>query len=626
MNKRVYEIAGTVMLIISIIMYFIYWGDDFVLEKGRFPFVCNKAENYTISHFENSYPPNKILIIGGVYKSGKSRALQELSKRYLSLKQLPVEIHISRANTFDNLVDLVKSDLVRNFMTLSKTLPRSKMEEFSQMNWKTRAFNEKHGELGNGFAGAQLAAENALEMLHNNKTIIDGLNELLDVLERINDILPVNIFIHSADKIKELKTKDGQNIGKVIMDYALKYFENHYKKHSTIRIALEVIDSRIIAKVKDINGVFVVVLKEIDNPLQTMHSLGIFRHEEGKPIYKLVGGQTAALYHAFMEKKYGTNPYTIAKMHFDEDFAEVKKLMTNTSNTAWFDLCFGPLYNATNISFLDSLFKEGYVYSDENSTTYAGSAAVRAAFCAITPKKYKPKEIKVEKPKSKGKKSKSPSQSPSPKPTPTSTPTPSPSATPVQSAKPSPSVSPPNTPSPSPTPVPSVSPSPSPSPKPEKKSGWFSKKEKPTPKPKSAEIKVETKADSKKVTPEKKEEKKVETKSEEKKTLEKPKDSKKQDQAKPETTQPIKVEDKSSKVDEKKSKEEAKKMKSSEKKESKGWFSKKEKQTPTPSPSKSPVPSPSISPSPKPEKKEKATPSPSASPKPAKKSGWFSKK
>lgn len=611
MNKRTIQISAGLILVLSVIIYILFLGDDFVRETGRFPFICNPEANHTISRFASSYPPNRILVVSGSYKSGKSRALEELAKKYSEQSQLPVEIRIDRADTFENLVDLLKSSLVRNFMQLSKSLPMSKMEEFSQMNWKSRNFNQKHGELGNGFSGAQLAIENSLDLLLHEQTFVEGLNEFVDVLQRINTILPVNVFIHFADNIQNLKSEKGQEFGKIAYEYCLKYFENHYWQHSTIRVGLEIRDSRLIEKLKPINGISVAILSEIVDLPNVMHKFGIFRREEGKPIYKIVGGQTAALYSAFMEMNYGNSPPVIAKQFYDADYEAVLKLLTNTTDTLWYDLCEEPLPDASNLTLFAELLKLGYLYTDGNHTVYTGSRAVQQAICSIRPKKYR----KVK-----------PTSTPTPKPTKAPKKTPKPTATPAPAKE-----------TPSPSPVVETPKQETQKPKKEeekpKKGGWFSKSKKEEPKPTQT---PEAKKEEPKPTPEAKKEetKKVEEKKNEEVKNEAPKKGwfskskkeepkKEEEQKKVEPTPAPTPEAKKEEEKKQETKKEETKNTDVKKEEPKkgGWFSKSKKEEPKKVEEQKKV---EQTPEPKPTEAPKAT----ATPKPTeapKKGGWFSK-
>ena len=374
-NNKLY-VYGGIFLILSIIIAIILLRKDFIREKGQIPYGWNKDLNYTLHDYIKTQPSRNILILTGSYQSGKSRAFEVLSNELKAgSSALVISADFTTVFSEEDVLGILKIATYKGFSLLRS--PSNYYQRLFGDLFPQNVYDDDNG-LYPTYARAFSALSKDLDSMDKGNV---GFSRFFNKLEKINEILPVYIFINSLDNV---------------YTYAPKYFEilfARFQKRTTytdfVPIACELKDSslRLLFKQDDISVRIVDTNGGVSDPKHDFVSKSkVFREEELKEILKNFGNHGGMIERVFEDLKLGLT----VEESIDLNQRKINQLSTETiSHLSQENITFLCTNETTavltkeDISTFKDLFSKGLISLTERMNFKFAHLGVRKAICKL---------------------------------------------------------------------------------------------------------------------------------------------------------------------------------------------------------------------------------------------------
>ena len=375
-TKRKIYLYGGIFLILSIIIAIILLRKKFIRITGQIPYGWNKDLNYTLHDYIKTQPSRNILILTGGYQSGKSRSFSVLSKELKAgHSALVIQADFSTVFSEEDVLGILKIATYKGFSLLRA--PSNYYQRIFGDLFPQSEYGDDNG-LYPSYARAFSALSEDLDSMDKGNV---GLSRFFNKLEKINEYLPVYVFINSLDNV---------------YTYAPKYFEAlfaRFQKRTTytdyVPIACELKDSslRLLFKQDDISVRIVDTNGGVSDPKHDFVSkASAFRDDELKEVLKHFGNHGGMIERVFEDLKLGLT----VEESIDLNQRKINQLATETishlhpENVTF--LCNNEttaVLTHDDISTYKALFSKGLISLTERMNFKFAHLGVRKAICGV---------------------------------------------------------------------------------------------------------------------------------------------------------------------------------------------------------------------------------------------------
>ena len=330
------------ILLISIIIYYIqFLNKIFYRYQENLPFYINKNLNQSIFEYLLTKPSRKVLLLSGIYKSGKTFTLLNYYKNNLKNKIFSIYFDFSNILNKDDIFNYIQLSFIRSI----------------QQNNLTDLY------LNNNFFN------NFLIILNNLKNNSNEIINLFKFFENLNQI-PI-IFINDISKIFDFYPE--------LINSFISYISTRKLYLQNIPIIIEISNSLI--KTLNLPITFEILeIPLIDNDfINFLKNLNIFSKNELKIINQKIGFNIGEINDIFEKLKLNYNLNNIINekiFNFKNDF----KFLNISLNFC--DLKKSFYFNNDLLNNLNPLIKNGYLYINDDLTLKFSNNLIYNSICS----------------------------------------------------------------------------------------------------------------------------------------------------------------------------------------------------------------------------------------------------
>ena len=380
-----FKIYGTIFFILSVIIAIILLRRKFIRETSQIPYGWDKDLNYTLHDYVKTQPSRNILILTGGYQSGKSRAFEVLAKELKAgSSALVISADFSTVFSEQDVLGILKIATYEGFSLLRP--PSSYYQRLLTDLFPATSYSDDNG-LYSAYARAFTALAADLDSMDKGNV---GLSRFFNKLEKINEFLPVYIFINSLDNVYL---------------YAPKCFEAlfaRFQKRTTytdyVPILCELKDSslRLLFKADDISVQIIDTTNGVSDPRHNFVSkASIFTDDELKMTMKNFGSHGGMFERVFEDLKLGFSVEDSIDLNQRKIEQLINESLSDLSPENITFLCNNETTTALsreNVATYKNLFSKGLITLTEKMTFKFAHIGVRKAVCGIPEEKEKEKE------------------------------------------------------------------------------------------------------------------------------------------------------------------------------------------------------------------------------------------
>lgn len=375
----------TVSLIVAafFLYYVLFMRRAFVRNDIRFPYFWSKELNRTLRRYVETLPSRQVLFVTGTYQSGKSRALDIISKELRD--RLVIKLTGSNPLSLEVFADQLKHSILRGLINICPLMTADQIKTLNLPIDKRRPSklsNEIHP------IAAQINKQftkilNTL-VLDNNIVNSSAVWSFFALLNQYHDILRPVIIIQNSDGIFADKTSGIFEITEHVLRA-----KNQY--NDFLPIVLEIHNSMIVKRFNKFSGQNILRFVETSELNETATEILIRNHvfssSELKRVISVFGKHGGAMSHIYEDLKYGSsiNEAIEKELHDTEDLVnnavnfagqrnEIPRLLCKSNGVISYP-------NKTKLVPFQQMFEKGLLYVDNELKIHVANKGILKSIC-----------------------------------------------------------------------------------------------------------------------------------------------------------------------------------------------------------------------------------------------------
>lgn len=349
--------------------------------EGSIPFIWNRNFNLTVCQYCDARPSPSVLLIGGGYKSGKSRLIEMISKEKIESGRFVIKFDAGIADSLEDLLVTLKLAMSKAIINVeSYGLTPALIKSAEKLSGRT---------ISGGVSEATSALYKIFEsdidgmLVDESKFSTTRITKLFDDLEEISDYLNPIIFVHNFDSIRRLKSSKFLDIADKALKVLGSYVSRRNNYEQSIPIILEIKNSLELLNLRELDTYRYFEVTKLDN---VIHHYVIenqaFSLSQLKKITSIFGAHAGSIAKIYNDMKYN--------IKLDEsinlEIKKLEKIITSKINLQDSNITkmFCTKSTLSDISTLEkykALFEEGFLYLSKSLDIKIANKAIKRILC-----------------------------------------------------------------------------------------------------------------------------------------------------------------------------------------------------------------------------------------------------